>query len=80
MLRVLIIEAQMIVSFFIKSTKISVMSSPYFSLQEAKQMDMIVYLEKLGYQPQKVSTTVDYLLTFIAQKVPSFLVKIKLYT
>jgi hypothetical protein len=70
----------MIVSFFIKATKISVMSSPYFSLQEAKQRDMIVYFEKLGYKPQKVSATVDYLLTPRAQKVPSFLVKIKLYT
>lgn len=35
------------------------MSSPYFSLQQARQTDMVAYLEKLGYQREKISNN-DY--------------------
>lgn len=35
------------------------MSTPYFSLQQARQTDMVDYLEMLGYQPKKISNN-DY--------------------
>jgi len=35
------------------------MSSPHFSLQEARQTDIVAYLEQLGYQPEKISNN-DY--------------------
>jgi hypothetical protein len=31
------------------------MSNPNISINEARQMDIVEYLEKLGYQPEKIS-------------------------
>jgi DNA primase len=55
------------------------MSSPHFSLQEVKQMDMIEYLQKLGYQPQKIrNNDYWYLSPLRDEKEPSFKVNRKL--
>jgi len=35
------------------------MNHPYFSCQELKQIDIVEYLQKLGFQPQKISSN-DY--------------------
>ena len=35
------------------------MSNPNISISEARQMDIVEYLEKLGYQPEKISNN-DY--------------------
>ena len=55
------------------------MSSPNFSLQEARQTDIVEYLEKLGYQSQKNSNNdYWYLLPLRDEKQASFKVNWKL--
>lgn len=59
MLQALIIERQAVITVFIKSTKSEGMNSQHFSLQEARQTDIVDYLEQLGYRPEKISNN-DY--------------------
>ncbi len=55
------------------------MNSPHFSLQEVKQLDMVEYLEKLGYQPQKIrNNDYWYLSPLRDEKTASFKVNRKL--
>ncbi len=55
------------------------MSSPLFSLQEVKQLDMVEYLEKLGYQPRKIrNNDFWYLSPLRDEKTASFKVNRKL--
>ncbi len=55
------------------------MSSPHFSLQEVKQLDMVEYLEKLGYQPRKIrNNDFWYLSPLRDEKTASFKVNRKL--
>jgi len=55
------------------------MSSPDFSLQEARQTDIVEYLEKLGYQPAKISNNdYWYLSPLRGEKEASFKVNRKL--
>src|SRR3954468_13569607 len=55
------------------------MSTPHFSIQEAKQVDLIEYLEKLGYQPQRVrNNDYWYLSPLRDEKTASFKVNRKL--
>lgn len=55
------------------------MNRPYFSLTEAKQIDIVHYLEKLGYEPQKVrNNDYWYLSPLREEKEASFKVNRKL--
>jgi hypothetical protein len=59
LLPALVIERQVIIKLFIRASKNTDMSSQHFSLQEVKQTDIVEYLEKSGYQPQKIRNN-DY--------------------
>src|SRR3954447_15023321 len=55
------------------------MDSHNFSIQEVKQIDMVEYLEKLGYLPQKVrNNDYWYLSPLRDENIPSFKVNRKL--
>ena len=55
------------------------MSSPSISINEARKMDLVEYLEKLGYQPQKIrNNDYWYLSPLRAEKTASFKVNKKL--
>lgn len=79
MLPALILYRQEVVAFFIKSTKLGVMSNPCFSLAEARQKDIVDYLEKLEYQPHEVTNNdYWYLSPLREEKTASFKVNRKL--
>src|SRR3954451_19248423 len=55
------------------------MDSPNFSLPEVKQIDLVEYLEKLGYQPEKIrNNDYWYLSPLRDEKTASFKVNRKL--
>src|SRR5215218_7399913 len=55
------------------------MNNPHFSIQEAKQIDIVDYLEKLGHQPQKIrNNDYWYLSPLRDENTPSFKVNRKL--
>jgi hypothetical protein len=55
------------------------MNTPHFSLEELKQTDMVDYLEKFGYQPQKIrNNDYWYLSPLRYETYPSFKVNRKL--
>jgi hypothetical protein len=55
------------------------MSTPHFSILEAKQVDLVEYLEKLGYQPQRIrNNDYWYLSPLRDEKTASFKVNRKL--
>ena len=55
------------------------MQNDHLNLQEVKQIDMVEYLEQLGYQPQKISNNdYWYLSPLREEKEPSFKVNRKL--
>lgn len=69
----------MVIAVFIKSSKISSMHSPNFSLQEARQIDLIDYLQLLGLQPEKIrNNDYWYLSPLREEKEPSFKVNRRL--
>jgi hypothetical protein len=62
--------------FYLKLKK---MSNPNISINEARQMDIVEYLEKLGYQPQKIrNNDYWYLSPLREEKTASFKVNRKL--
>jgi hypothetical protein len=55
------------------------MDSPNFSIQEAKQIDLVEYLDKLGYQPEKIrNNDYWYLSPLRDENTPSFKINRKL--
>ncbi len=55
------------------------MNHPFFSYQKVKQIDIVEYMEKLGYQPQKIrNNDYWYLSPLRDEKEPSFKVNRKL--
>src|SRR3954463_15840099 len=55
------------------------MSNPNISISEARQMDIVEYLEKLGYQPEKIrNNDYWYLSPLRDEKTASFKVNRKL--
>jgi hypothetical protein len=55
------------------------MNSPHFSIEELKQIDIVDYLEKLGYQPQKIRNNDYWYLSPLRDETqPSFKVNRKL--
>src|SRR3954463_16486244 len=55
------------------------MSNPNISISEARQMDIVEYLEKLGYQPEKIrNNDYWYLSPLRNEKTASFKVNRKL--
>src|SRR4051795_6727649 len=55
------------------------MSTPHFTIQQAKQVDLVEYLEELGYQPQRIrNNDYWYLSPLRDEKTASFKVNAKL--